>query len=325
MRRSDALELCRATRPELPADLLSPHGPAARALLEEILAMPVDTPLTETEPAPPPPSPSPVPPPRRLRLRPAVVIAAAAVVAAVAAVGALGTGAPRPALADIARVAETSNAALAGTGRAHVAFDLQAGTPLAQQGTSEVAWSGSDIEMKVHIEAQGERPASDSWTKVVGGERYALVGPKGQPGHWVHRTGAGGPPGGALFDADPRTLLAILDPAARFAEVGTDRVGGVETRHLRATEVDELPVVDLGLAPDTRNTSVTSLDLWVGADDVVRRLDFGLRRTDTKTGPGGQPLAGVTFDSTYSVTFSDLGAPITITPPADVQPDAGKG
>jgi hypothetical protein len=318
-RASNALELCRAARPEVPDDLLSPHGPAAQALLEEILSMPIETQPAETQPTRTRET-----LPRRRRARPVIAIAASAGVAALLAIVVVNAGGPRPALANIARVAETSNAALDGSGRAHVTFDLQTGTPFAQQGTNEVAWSGRDIEMKVHIGAHDDRPESDAWTKTVDGESYSFVGPKGQEGHWVHDTDASGTNGRELFDADPRTLLSILDPAARFTDVGTERIDGVETRHLHATAVDELPVVNLGLAPDAMNTSVTSLDVWVGADDVVRRLDLALRRIDTKTA-GGQPTASVSFDSTYSVTFTDLGAPIAITAPADAEPAAGKG
>jgi len=49
---------------------------------------------------------------------------------------------------------------------------------------------------------------------------------------------------------------------------------------------------------------------------VVRRLDLGLRRTDTKDGASG---ATATYDSNYSVTFTDLGVPISITVPPDAQ------
>jgi hypothetical protein len=109
------------------------------------------------------------------------------------------------------------------SGRAHVAFELQSGTALVQQGTNDVAWSGDDIAMTVHIEASDGHPASDAWIKRVDGASYSYVGPKGGPGRWVRDPGAGSAGGRQLFDADPRTLLSILDPAARFTDAGTDR------------------------------------------------------------------------------------------------------
>jgi hypothetical protein len=118
---------------------------------------------------------------------------------------------------------------------------------------------------------------------------------------------------------------SILDPAARFTEAGTDRINGVPARHLHATAVDWLPGLDLGLWPDMANTPVTHLDLWVGPDDGVQRMDLGLRRTDSKAddGPAEQPAESVTHDSTYSVTFADLGAQITIAAPPNAV-EAGK-
>src|SRR5262245_21954908 len=179
--------------------------------------------------------------------------------------------------------------------------------------------------MAVHVANRDGQSASDASTRVVDGVRYRFMGPKDGPGHWV-RDSEPAPPGSRpRFEADPRTLLSILDPAARFTEVGSESVGGVPARHLRATALDRVPVLDLGLYPDTENTVVTGLDLWVGTDDVVVRMDLGLRRADAKAADpsGGPPPAAAAYDSTYSVTFSDLGAPITITAPADAV-EAGK-
>lgn len=68
---------------------------------------------------------------------------------------------PRTAPVDVTPIAKSSSAAVRRSGRAHVVFELQAGTPLAQQGTNDVAWSGHDIEMKVHIEANGANTESN--------------------------------------------------------------------------------------------------------------------------------------------------------------------
>jgi hypothetical protein len=313
----DALELCRSACPEVPADRVSPDTPVAQALLESILSTPMRAGAAAGLSA------------SRPRARALIGIVGAAVAAGVAVAAVTlttsGPSAGPDALVDVAPIAETSSAVLGRSGRAHMAFELQAGTPLAQRGTSDVAWSGSDIEMTVHIEGDDTRPASDASTKVVDGTRYRFVGPKDGPGQWVRATDPAPPEGGQLFDADPRTLLTILDPAARFTEVGTETVDGVEARHLHATAVDQVPVVGLGLYPDTEDTELTSLDLWVDPDDVVQRMDLGLRRTDTKvTGPsGGTAPARVAHDSTYSVTFFDLGAAITITAPPDAA-EAGK-
>jgi hypothetical protein len=69
----------------------------------------------------------------------------------------------------------------------------------------------------------------------------------------------------------------------------------------------------------------THLDPGVGPDDVVQRMNLGPRRTDSKTddGRGGERAESVTHDSTYSVTFADLGAQITIAAPPNAV-EAGK-
>jgi hypothetical protein len=318
-RSRDALELCRRARPEVPADRVSADTPVAQALLEAILSTPIRSGSTAGR------SPS----RRRARALVGLIGSAVAAGVAVAAVALTGSGppagpdvtaaGPRAALVDVVPIAETSSTALAQSGRAHMAFELQAGTPLAQRGTSDVTWSGPDIEMTVHIEAHDAQPASDASTRVVDGTRYSFIGPKDGPGQWVRAGDPAPPNGGQLFDADPRTLLSVLDPAARFTEVGTETVNGVSARQLHATAVDQVPVVGLGLYPDTDDTVVTHLDLWVGPDDVVQRMDLGLRRTEAKVADagGGTPAPSVSHDSTYSVTFFDLGAAITITAPPD--------
>jgi hypothetical protein len=110
----------------------------------------------------------------------------------------------------------------------------------------------------------------------------------------VRDPGAGSAGGRQLFDADPRTLLSILDPAARFTDAGTGCINDLPVRHLRATAADDLPAPDLGLQPDTADTSVTRLDLWVGRDDVVGRPALLATRRPSRDRPDHRTARSMT-------------------------------
>ena len=106
---------------------------------------------------------------------------------------------------------------------------------------------------------------------------------------------------------------------------------------------------------------MTALDLWVGADNVVRRIDLTSERKVQEVDPGvaptlskskdgtvtinfkdghkvvvpqggdlqrvmnGLPKVTRTFRSSYSARFFDIGAPITISVPPNATDLAGKG
>jgi hypothetical protein len=127
---------------------------------------------------------------------------------------------------------------------------------------------------------------------------------------------------------------------------------GQEVRHLRSTTPGEMAGLNLGLGSiDAQD--VEQIDLWVGGGNVVQRLDLVLveevehvelsGEEETYLGPevpcqgGDEARVTVIEDdgstscrlldrsrarteqvtTRYSVHFHDLGAPITITPPAD--------
>ena len=182
-------------------------------------------------------------------------------------------------------------------------------------------------------------PGFQARNRTVDGEFYLYDGPIGHR-TWLHDVNASGDWRMSLFDIDPRTLLDLLDERAEFEVV--DVSDGV--RHLRATRVGDLPELNFGLGP-TETDDVTGLDLWVGEDDLVRRMQMTTAKTETRmvgTGtiierrPDGgvdkridpdQPGTPVTevHRSSYDVRFSDIGADIDVLAPEDATEVRGQG
>ncbi|HVF74054.1 MAG TPA: hypothetical protein VM938_03315 [Acidimicrobiales bacterium] len=318
----DMLQALRSERPAVSAERCAPDP----AVLDAIVATP-----------------------RYRRRRPLAVAAAAAVLAGAVLAGQLDVGkdgvkvsGPPPVAADIARIASTSSAALTSSGRALVDFHMAQGTMAEQRLTGTVSFAGDDVEMVLTFAPDGRGPGFEARNRTVDGQFYLY-----DAGRWVRDTNATGTQGRDLFSADPRTLLGALHAGAGFEVVGTETVDGVELRHLRATRVDQLPTLNLSMGPmDPKE--VRSLEVWVGADDVVRRLDIGtvqLSTTSTeppptvvvrdadgksrvKMGPVPADWPGaVTKEvrSTYSLRFTDIGAAITITAPKGAVDVAGQG
>ena len=270
----------------------------------------------------------------RLR-RPLAGLAAVAAIAIIAA--AISTRGSHP--IDIALVASASRAAL-DSGRATVDFASNTHGGLNQSGTEKISFSGDDVEMTIDFASDGRSPGFQAQNKTVDGEFYLLDGPIGLE-HWIHDTNASGMSRKDIFSLDPRTLLDLLSPSADFEQVG--EADGV--RHLRARSVDGVPVLNLGLGP-TDGQDTSGLEVWVGRDDVVQRIDLAYDTTEVSEHSGA--LAKIVrhadgtvtkeidpahpghrevyrTHSTYSARFTDVGAPIAITAPTDSTDVAGKG
>jgi hypothetical protein len=158
------------------------------------------------------------------------------------------------------------------------------------------------------------------------------------------------------FNVDPRPLLEALQADADFTVIGEEELDGRSVTHLRATELDAISDLDLGLGSLDNADSLDALDVWVDDDDVVYRLDVTVTQDAQPTEilftdrndpfveegevcePGYtpapedmnvEPVGDATpcvavkdpiwVEGSYSVRFHDLGTPVTITPPEDVQ------
>lgn len=273
---------------------------------------------------------------------------------------------------DVQLIASRSREVLGRTGRATVVFssttDDLPGVPGFTAGPGSgivhLSFAGDDIEMTITFAGTDaslpDRGGFTTRNKTVGGEFYLYDGAPGDQ-HWVHDTNAAGGSAGDLFSIDPRTLLALFSDEAAFEQVGTETIDGVPTRHLRSTRSLAGTGLNLGLGPVGDGT-IDVLELWVGDDDVARRVDIGTTHTLTTYSDAGLPLLSKNPDgsatitrsdgtvtvippgepiimpnppassgtahevrSTYSVTFSDLGEPITIEAPPDATDVAGVG
>lgn len=335
------LDDLRTARPPLTEDACSPASPAASALFARLVREP-DAPVHDR-------------PRRRARRLVAVPAIAAAALAAVLLVNGITvdrTGVsvtpPPPAAADIERIAATSATALRSSGRALVDFHLAQGTITEQRITGTVAFSGDDVEMVLQFApVAGRGSGFEARNRTVDGQFYLYDGPP-DARRWYRDLNASATRASDVFSADPRSLLAALHPGVAFEQVGTEQLDGADLRRLRATRIERLPELNLSLGP-IDPTHVKGLDIWVGSDDIVRRLDLTLVQVETRSGPGrtevvvdgdgkqrkvfvpadpgpgGQKGEDVEIRSSASIRFTDIGAPVVITAPAGAVDVRGQG
>jgi hypothetical protein len=303
----ELLALMRRARPVPPDGLVSPRTPAAQALVEEILSMDTVYAPRSTEDERDDdrdddrttPTPIALGPSRRRWSLVAGVAAAALAAVATATVVSGDSDQPVEAMTLDTAVVQTTEA-LRGSGRAELRYDNQ-GPRLRETGSSRYEFSGDDYSVRFrHPEGTGPE-FENRW---IDGDLY-IYGLDGSTGwddlRWVRDADAAAD-SGSLFHVDPATLLAALGDVP-FETVGDEDVDGVATRHLRATDPEEIDAAAFAIGFNIRHDTVTALDVWVDGDDLVRRIELS------------------TFDpaedwsSSFSIRFSDFGAPITIEPP----------
>ncbi len=288
------LERLRAARPAPATALLDPAAPAARDLADRITGRRART----RRPA--------------VARRVAAMAAAAAVVVAAVVVGPWGSSEPRPAAAIVREAAAASARALT-SGRAVVTSpdgDLELGDAVTY------TFAGDDMSATFDgIEVGGVPYAAAR--RVVDGERYFHWTPAGAPTEWLHDVTVGSVEIGP-FVFDPRGLLAVLEPDADFEVVGDDTVDGVDVTRLRATTPEAVDAAALQLGQATAAGTPTALEVWVDGDGVTRRIDLTV---SVEQGLEIDPVAGTSIPlppqvSSYSVRFTDIGAPLTVEAPA---------
>src|SRR5215470_5813527 len=214
---------------------------------------------------------------RRRRRRWLAGIAAALVAAAVLAVSAV-TWLPR-AFGRGASGAKAAGAAAVGRSpgpAGHARFTYRvvtAGVPEAY-GTKDVTFSGNNRSLSFSQTslARGPQPRQtySGTERFVDGQVYVLDRIHGQL-RWVHQ------PFQVYSNPkiiDPRRLLRVLAPHARFQASGYQVIGGVRLKVLRATDPGNLTRRNLLPVMYTSGLSVGSLTLWVDAQGVVHRMAF---------------------------------------------------
>lgn len=228
----------------------------------------------------------------RRRVRPVVAVAAsvAAALAAVTAVTMAGSTEP-PAVST----GDNWSSVATRSGRFEMHYRVDVDDNTIAQGVSRGAFSGTSTVFDLHPEGA---------TYSTDGRIY----PSLFAGADVHPEVIYGPEPVESYDAgsvevgiDLRTLLEQFRGACTFQEVGTEQVGGVETRRFRATDPADAPVLQYAGGPVMGE--VTSLDVWVDDEDRLRRADITTDRDR--------------YVDSVSFRFADLGEPITIDVPTD--------
>jgi hypothetical protein len=234
-----------------------------------------------------------------------------------------------------------SQAATADSGTATETETNMVGSSLqGSPATINVTFSGQNVNYLITSNGNGAEGVEN---RVVDGQLYLYIKGSDLQMHWYHDTTANA--AGALSFPDPRSLLEAVSPSAGLENLGQESVGGVELTHLRATTPG--PIGKLGL-PDVGGT-VTSFDVWVDRDSVVRKLTVSssagtgitcsaLQRptsappvttnlnAETPSGTKvGASCTTTTLSSTIDVQFAHLGVPETITAPSDAIDQQGLG
>jgi hypothetical protein len=210
-------------------------------------------------------------------------------------------------------------------------------------GADDITFSGRDWN---HVTDQTAPPNGTSVNRFVGGRLYyygpGFVQHPGDPLRWLRETNpAEIRDVTAVTAPDPRRLLRVLDPAARFVRVGSQVIGGVRVEQLRATRLGHLPGLDALPGDAAPIGPVTSLDVWVDGHGVIRQLHLTSRKPVTtggrqkfaviknghvtiKLGPSVPVRHGFERASAW-VSFLDVGQPETITAPAHAVPVYSRG
>jgi hypothetical protein len=145
-----------------------------------------------------------------------------------------------------------------------------------------------------------------SWLKISVGEKAA---------------GAVGAPLG-----DGTEILKLIDQAGGLETVGTEQVRGAETTHYRGTldlasalaevSADERAKAEseLGKVGIDPSMATVPVDVWIGTDGLVRRVQIGVQGVETTASTTATDDLGGTF----TMELYDFGQPVNITvPPAD--------
>jgi hypothetical protein len=221
----------------------------------------------------------------------AAPVAAAAAAAALIVPGIGGGVAPGPSspsatgkptvltAAKVEQVASQSRRAMARSGKATISYRMSYDGEFYGSGSDRIRYAGhnwNDV-ISQSFPARDGQPAhtQTAINRVVNGQLYLhIIGPDNKV-RWYHDTNPNGHP--SVTVRDPRTLLGLLSPSARFEVIGHREVGGIRLTGLRATATPRLrPLSWLpGSEPGAR---VASLTVWVDAHHVVRQMSLRITK-----------------------------------------------
>lgn len=181
--------------------------------------------------------------------------------------------------------AEVAAAALVGrspgaTGQARLSYRVVTAGLLQANGTQEITFSGHNRIMSFSRTDLGSGPSptqrSSGAERIVNGKTYALFRVQGRP-RWVVQPD---PPYVNVKIIDPRKMLHVLMPYTPFRAVGSQVIGGLRLKVLRAVDPGALTRRDLLPVVYTSGQPVGSVELWVDSRAVVHRITLTFRAPD---------------------------------------------
>jgi hypothetical protein len=210
--------------------------------------------------------------------------------------------------AMVRHLAGASQSALANSGRERISYRSWQNGTATSYGTDDVTFSGSNWNYVVHmtVPGSGGQPGRTTYgiDRVVNGQVYIRPDVTAPGAPWLHDI----TPDSAhsAHFPQPRTLLQLLSPHARFQVIGWQVIDGVRLEHLRATRVSELPGSLTLSRYGQPGEQLSALDLWADTRSVVHEMRIELKGSHDAT--------------MLTVAFSDFGQPEVITAPANATP-----
>jgi hypothetical protein len=208
--------------------------------------------------------------------------------------------------AMVHHVEAASQAAIAPAGHMLVTFSVGLINHPPSSGSIDFTFSGHNFNAIDHLPTSpSDRKSQTLTSRRVNGQLY-IFGLPGRPQQWYHLQSQTAP-GRTL--PDPRKLLTALQPDARFEDIGSQLIDGIQTKILSATQLKKLPagvLSSLTFVSSMGPESLTAFDVWVDKHGVVRQMRIIHQ---------GQSEQGRVIEK-QTIRFLDIGKPEKITAPA---------
>jgi hypothetical protein len=199
--------------------------------------------------------------------------------------GPAASGTPRPAVltaATVKQVASQSRRAMARSGKATISYRMSDNSKITGSGSDRITFAGhnwNDVITQNFPAGNGARASTQTAiNRIVNGQLYLHIAGPDNRVRWYHDTNPSGHP--SITIPDPRTLLSLLSPSAKFQVTGRRDTGGTRLTGLRATAIPRLRPLSW-LPGAEAGAQVTSLTVWVDAHHVVHQMS--LRITQNRT------------------------------------------
>ena len=199
--------------------------------------------------------------------------------------GPVTSGTPRPAVltaATVKQVASQSRRAMARSGKVTVSYRMTDNGALTGSGSDRITFAGhnwNDVITQNFPAGNGARASTQTAiNRIVNGQLYLHIAGPDNRVRWYHDTNPAGHP--SIRIPDPRTLLSLLSPSAKFQVTGHRDTGGTRLTGLRATAIPQLRPLNW-LPGAEAGAQVTSLTVWVDAHHVVRQMSLQITHNKT--------------------------------------------